>query len=306
MDIGIAGADFDNQEAHKTYPIGLPSPLDDALLFHRQCYDRGIACGFIHPEDDLSRLRALYVPHWVMWKPEWTTAVDAFVKQGGTLILSAMTATRDVNNHIHRSQAPSAGLSQLAGVRVQEFGVVAAPGALGLFDWPQSGLGIYRPTEKPAASSASRIYNFTFGNQEFVAGHLYERLELNAGTEVIGRWSNRFLQDEAMMTTRRHGKGHVIYMGTYLTPEFTAAMVSYISTQHGILPLLADKPDGVEVSIRENDERKICFIQNTLHTTVTIAAVPHGIDLLTGKHINGALDMEAYGCAVIRMEIGNE
>ena len=33
MDVGIAGADFDNQEAHRTYPMGLPSkPAISALL----------------------------------------------------------------------------------------------------------------------------------------------------------------------------------------------------------------------------------------------------------------------------------
>jgi hypothetical protein len=30
MDVGIAGSDFDNQEAHKSYPLGLPSPQDAA------------------------------------------------------------------------------------------------------------------------------------------------------------------------------------------------------------------------------------------------------------------------------------
>ena len=79
MDLGIAGSDFDNQEAHKTYPIGMPSPQDDATLLYRYCYERGIACGFIHPEDDLSQLKVLYVPHWVMWKPEWMLRVAAFV-----------------------------------------------------------------------------------------------------------------------------------------------------------------------------------------------------------------------------------
>jgi beta-galactosidase len=92
MDIAIAGADFDNQEAYKTYAIGLPSPMQDAAHLHRACYQAGIACGFIHPEDDLSRVKALYVPHWVMWKEEWSAAVEKFVAEGGTLILSAMTA----------------------------------------------------------------------------------------------------------------------------------------------------------------------------------------------------------------------
>ncbi|WP_192248721.1 beta-galactosidase trimerization domain-containing protein [Mesorhizobium silamurunense] len=43
------------------------------------------------PTSDLSRLKALYVPHWVMWKQEWNVAIEAFVRGGGTLILSALT-----------------------------------------------------------------------------------------------------------------------------------------------------------------------------------------------------------------------
>ncbi|TIX41126.1 MAG: beta-galactosidase, partial [Mesorhizobium sp.] len=93
MDVGIAGSDFDNQEAHKTFPIGLPSPQDDATLLHQYCYDRGIACGFIHPEDDLSKLKVFYVPHWVIWKDSWTERLQVFAENGGTVIIGARTGT---------------------------------------------------------------------------------------------------------------------------------------------------------------------------------------------------------------------
>ncbi len=58
MDVGIAGTDFDNRQAHKTYPVGMPCPLEDAILLHRRCYTQDIACGFIHPEDDLTSSRS--------------------------------------------------------------------------------------------------------------------------------------------------------------------------------------------------------------------------------------------------------
>ena len=49
----------------------------------------------------------------------------------GTLILSALTANLDVHNHIPATQAPVAGLAELAGVKVAEFGRLAGPGASG-------------------------------------------------------------------------------------------------------------------------------------------------------------------------------
>ena len=300
MDVGIAGADFDNQEAHKTYPMGMPSPLEDAILLHRHCYTQGIACGFIHPEDDLTRLKVLYVPHWVMWKPEWTARVDAFVAQGGTLILSALTATRDVHNHIPTEQAP-VGLSALAGVKVYEFGRLAGPDASGLFPpWPDRYVGAYAPGSVPDAASASRKYRFSFGNQEFTAGHLYEKLELAPGTEVLGQWTNRWLEGSPAITSRKHGKGRVVYVGTYLTPELAAQLAETVCQPAGAVPLLPHLPEGVEVSVRQAEDRVLYFIQNTTDLTVLVKGVVAGTDLLTGQSVAGDLTLASYGCAVVK------
>ncbi len=303
MDLGIAGADFDNQEAYKTYAMGLPSPMEDATLLHRHCYEAGIACGFIHPEDDLSRLKVLYVPHWVMWKPEWTARVEAFVAAGGTLILSAMTGTRDTDNHVHRVQAPAAGLSELAGVKVYEFGRLAGPGADGLFTWRDNKVnGGHVSAVVPPATSAGRHYTFTFGNQEFTAAHLYEQLELAPGTEAIGRWSNRFLQGSPVVTRRPHGAGQVLYVGTYLTTELATQLVSSVIEPAGAAPLMADLPKGVEVTVRQADDRELYFILNTTDETVTVPDVPRGTELLSGEVADGALTLAPYACAIIKRQ----
>ncbi|MES2435772.1 MAG: beta-galactosidase [Pseudomonadota bacterium] len=301
MDVGIAGADFDNQEAHKTYPIGLPSPMEDAIHLHRHCYHTGIACGFIHPEDDLSRLKVMYVPHWVMWKPEWTARIAAFVEQGGTVILSALTATRDVNNHIHRIQAPATGLSALAGVAVSEFGRLTGPAASGLFSPPTERYsGAHTPAEPLPSSSAARVYSFNLGNREFRAAHLYEKLDLAPGTEVLGHWSNRFLQGSPAITARNHGAGRIIYVATYLTAELAEQLVETICQPAGATPLLPNLPAGVEVSVREAANRVLYFIQNTTSDVVTLPCDFAGVDLLTGLQVSKEISFEAHGCAVIK------
>jgi beta-galactosidase len=303
MDLGIAGADFDNQEAYKTYPIGLPSPMQDAQLLHRAAYRSGIACGFIHPEDDLSRLKALYVPHWVMWKSEWNEAVEKFVENGGTLILSAMTGTRDENNHIIRTQAPGTALSRLAGVKVSEFGPLAAPGADGLFTgFREGGIGSYQPSPRPAATSAGRSYTFAIGNQSYTAGHLYERLEIDTGTDILGRWSNRFLEGEPMLTRRPHGKGQVLYLGTYLTEDLVMSFLDLLSDKTGIEPLVAGLPEGLEVSMRKSDDRKLLFVLNTTDQQMTIETLPSGTNLLTGQQIHAKATLEGYGVIIVRLD----
>ncbi len=299
MDVGIAGADFDNQEAYKTYPMGLPSPQQDGALLHRHCYRAGIACGYIHPEDDLSPLKLLYVPHWVMWKPEWDAGVEAFVRRGGTLVVGAMTGTRDAQNHIPRTLAPGPGLATLCGVRVTEFGRVAPKGASGLFHWPSAGLGAYVPHDPLPAGSAERRHRFTLGNQAYEAAHLYERLESEPDVEPLGAWSDRFLAGEPAITRRRVGKGCAVYVGTYLTPELVEGLGAALFADAGVAPLLEDLPTGVEVTERRGPGRRLLFILNTLEAPVTIGNVPKGLEALTETAVSGPLRLEGYGCAAV-------
>ncbi|PLK73157.1 beta-galactosidase [Rhizobium sp. TH135] len=302
IDVGIAGADFDNQEAHKTYPIGLPSPQDDGTLLHVHCYRRGIACGFVHPEDDLSRLKVFYVPHWVMWKPEWTPRLEAFVEAGGTLIVGAMTGTRDINNHIIREQAPGGALAKLCGVRIVEFGRLTAKKGDGLFQRVAPQAGFYDNPNRSAPSSAQRIYTLDFAGRKLDAEHLYEQIETEPDVEILARWSNRFLSGEAAITRRKVGKGEVIYLATYLTPELVQTLDEEVLTPRSIDPLVEQLPTGVEVSLRSSEDHKLLFVLNTLETPTTVRGLPAGSDLLSGRAVSGEEALEGYGCLVINLD----
>lgn len=301
MDVGIAGSDFDNQEAHKTFPIGLPSPQDDATLLHQYCYGRGIACGFIHPEDDLTKLKVFYVPHWVIWKDSWTERLEAFARDGGTVIIGARTGTRDTNNHVIREAAPGRSLSSLTGVRVEDFGRLAAPGANGLFSTMTRSGGLVIPPDRPAESSR-RSRRFSLGNQDLEAAHFYENLAVDADVEAIGIWSNRYAEGTPVITSRSLGKGRVLYVGTYLTEDLTHQLAARTFAQAGITPLVPDLPDGVEVTLRENADRRLLFVQNIKAAAVEVHGVPPGRNLLDdAKPVTATLTLSDYGCAIIEL-----
>ena len=300
MDVGIAGADFDNQEAHRTYPMSLPSPHDDAVLLHRYCYRAGIACGFIHPEDDLSRLKVLYVPHWVMWNDAWTARLEAFAAGGGTVVLSARTGTRDTNNHVIRDPAPGGSLAALAGVTVEEFGILAPVDRDGLLEVSARHVGnrIVQPAE-----SSRRRFALTIGNHEIVAGHMYELLSPGDDTQTIATWSNRFATGRPAATSRAVGKGRAIYVGTYLTEALVPAIFDDAFRRAGVEPLVTGLPQGVEVTMREAANRRLLFVLNTRGEAVDIAGVPSGRSLLTEGRIDGGrLSLGPYGCEIVSLD----
>ena len=78
-------------------------------------------------------------------------------------------------------------------------------------------------------------------------------------------------------------------------------LVDIVLANAGIAPLLPELPAGVEVSIREADDRKLMFVQNTGDLPTIVSNVPPGTDLLTSGPVTGKLQLEPYGCAVIRL-----
>ena len=299
MDVGICGGDFDNQEAHRSYPMGLPSPQDDAALLHGYCYRKGIACGFIHPDDDLSPLKLLYVPHWVIWKDGWTEKVEAFIRKGGTAVFGARTATRDADNHVITTTAPGNGISRLTGVTVTEFGRMAGPQAEGLFPL-QGRYAVGGASAKQPSEATKRRIELTVGNNRITGGHLYERLSLGEDVDVVGRWSTRFLAEEPAITVRRVGAGHAVYVGTYLTEALLEPLCQRLFEMAGVAPLIADLPEGCEVSLREAADRRLLFLANTAAEPATIASVPAGeVLILDGSRDGSNVKLGAYGVAVI-------
>ncbi|MGO8048258.1 beta-galactosidase trimerization domain-containing protein, partial [Rhizobium johnstonii] len=130
------------------------------------------------------------------------------------------------------------------------------------------------------------------GNRELVGGYFYENLAIASDVEVVAAWSNRYAEGQPMATSRKIGKGQVVYVGTYLTPDLTAALAERLFAPVGIEPLLGDLPEGVEVTMRMNDDRRLLFIQNYTDQPAAIGGVPAGRDLLDDeKPVAGRLDL---------------
>jgi beta-galactosidase len=135
------------------------------------------------------------------------------------------------------------------------------------------------------------------------AAHLYELLKVAPGTEVIGRWASRFAEGQAAITSRKIGKGNVIYLGTYLSDALVEVIADQVLAPAGIVPLIANMPAGVEATIRECKDRRLLFILNTLGEPAIIGNVPAGKDLLGDGKVRGTkLSLPAYGCSIIELE----
>ncbi len=80
-----------------------------------------------------------------------------------------------------------------------------------------------------------------------------------------------------------HGKGQVIYLGTYLTPELAEQVFETICIPPGTAPLLPGRARGRRGFSCQARDRALWFILNTQATPVHVPHVPKGRDLLGGR-----------------------
>jgi len=278
VDIGIAGADFVAQHGHEPITHGLPSPKAMAETVHGVFHRAGYAVSVIHPSDTLAGLRLYIVPHLAIFDPAWVPALERFVNEGGTLVIGARTACRDLASNVVADTLPGV-LRDLAGVTVEEYGRQNRPELRPL------ALRI----EGEAADTPTTLW--------------YEQLapDSAAGTDVLARWTSRHLAGTPAITRRRVGRGQVIYVGTYLTAEFVTALLPLLA-RCDALPEPLSSVLGVEIVERVFPDGRRCHILINQNETSVRLPAPTGA---TREHLaerplapGEILELPANGVAI--------
>ncbi|MCC5845339.1 MAG: beta-galactosidase [Verrucomicrobia bacterium] len=273
MDVGVAYADYDAMEARATMPLGLPSLSNHAEAIHRWFFRGHYAAGCVHPADVLDGLKMLIIPHWEVMDPDWLPHLRDFVERGGTLVLGAICATRDTNNHVI-AETPPGFLRELAGVSVEEY------------------------SRKNRADQRSWVMKWD--DREHTAEGWVEILAPEEGTEVLAAWTARHAAGKPAVTCRRQGKGRVLYVGTLMTEAFMERFGPALVRSSGAEPVLPDLPEDVEAAVRYGDGRELLFLINHADMPCELGAVPEGDSLVGERPSEGRLTLPAYGVSVLR------
>jgi len=249
LDVAVAGADFSVQHGHEPISHGLPSPKSMAETVHGVFHRAGHAVGVVHPADVLAGLRLYLIPHFAIFDPAWVPALERFVSEGGTLVIGARCGCRDLRGNVVPDTLPGA-LRGLVGASVQEYG-------------RQN-----RPDLRPLAMRLS-------GTSDDTPTSLwYEQLAPDAGSgaEVVARWTTRHLAGSAAITRRPLGRGQVFYVGTYLTREFTEALLPFLAGFDALPPPISTIPRVEMIERVFPDGRRLHILVNQTETPARVPA----------------------------------
>lgn len=267
----------EQEDAWRTLGNGLPSPGRQQRLGFRELWRRRLPAGLVQSADSFDGLELLVLPSMPLMDAALTAKLRAFVEAGGTLVVTARSATRDRDNQVI-AQTPPGLLAELCGVVVEEFG----------------------------AEEAGSGLTMLVGDKSIELGAGYEVLSLR-GAEPLAVWQASAeygpsaAHGQPAIAAHRVGRGEAIYVGTYLSGENAQAVFDLVLARTA-LKGLAEAADGVEVTARHGQGRRLVFVLNHHGVPQKVTSLPRGRDLLSGRPCEGELTLEPFGVAVIEQE----
>ena len=228
-----------------------PAPI--VQRWHAALRRATVTCDFAPPEGNLGRYRLVLVPALYLVTDEGAANLERYVAAGGTALVGPFSGVVDANDHVRLGGYPGAW-RDLLGVRVEEH-FPLRPGET----VPVDGLG---------------------------TGAVWTEMADSTGAEVLARYSGGPLAGCPALTRNRYGAGTAYYLTTQLDGADLDALLRRVSTEAGVVPVLADPPPGVEaVRRRHPGGRSYTFIANDGPNTVEAAGQrvpPGGLTIVTG------------------------
>ncbi|RKP52940.1 beta-galactosidase [Cohnella endophytica] len=251
---------------------------DTVTAFYRPLYEANIPVDVVHPGSDLSGYDVVIAPMLYMFEKGVPDNLRAFAERGGKLVMSynsGMTNECDVVEYGGFLRP----IDDVFGIIVEEVDALE----------PDMCNRIER-------SDGSRYRTDKWG----------EVVRLN-GAEAIAVFLDDYYAGQPAITRNRYRQGEAYYVATHPEDKFIRELLLGICSEAGVSPLCPNAPEGVEITVREDEGRRFLFMLN--HNPVSIEMDVRGDrdwaegiawqDLLRGENVEGRITLAAYETVIL-------
>ena len=98
----------------------LLDPAAEMQKFYKAFYDQNVGVDVIPEDREFSSYKVVILPQMIITKPEMEEKVEAFVKNGGTVIVTYRHAMKDADNNVPFGETLPVHYNALAGLTVEE------------------------------------------------------------------------------------------------------------------------------------------------------------------------------------------
>lgn len=230
--------------------------VDEVRRYYTALHDSNIMTDIISVDADYSQYKVIIAPVLYMIKPGVDEKLRAFVKNGGTIVVSFFSGIVNENDRVYPGGYPGK-LRDILGIWVEEMDVLP-------------------PT----------MHNeFVYHGRSFESRTWCDLLHTE-GSETLSVYEDDFYKGMPVITKNSFGDGSAYYVATVSTEEFYSVFLTNICKEALVEPVLPPVSQ-VEVTKRIGIEKDYLFLLNYGDDTVQLPAVPEGVDLLSGQKYSG-------------------
>ncbi len=247
--------------------------------YNRQLHDyydafrrAGVSVDVVFPPSDLSTYRVVVAPALYVSDRVLVDKLHAYVKNGGTLILTFRSGVKDENNVVTDHTLPGP-FADLVGVAIHEFD-------------PQ-----INEEQEVVGPGESRFPTRTWSDI------------LDPTTaKVLATYGKGYYVGKPAVTENQAGKGWVYYVGTESNSPFFYDRLISLAAKNSFVALNAKIPPGVEVAVRQKAGTKIIFVLNYTSADQTVPLDQACQNALTGKTELMDVQIPAYDVKVLTVQ----
>ena len=232
---------------------------------------KGINADIVFPLEDLSSYSLVVLPMYYAVSKEAGAWLKEYVKNGGTVVATYLTAYVNENTLAYLGGFPGAGLGEVFGLYAEE-------------------LDTLYPTDSNAVLMKD-------GNKALVKDYC-ELIKLT-GAEVLGTYESDFYAGMPAVTVHSYGNGKAYYIGTRMEEEDLIKFFTQIWSECGIKE--KELPEGVEYLTRTaEDGSTFDFYVNYNATPATVQLAKDGTNLLNGEAVSGKVEILPFNAVVVK------
>lgn len=196
-------------------------------------YSHHAGVDFIPEQGDFKKYRVLVAPLQYLMSEELEQRFQAYVQNGGHLVLTMRTGVKDKNNLCMSHSRLPGNLGKIAGIEVGEYDC--------LRDFT-----VKLRWDDQAEGTASKWCDI---------------ITLKDAKALL-RYDSEFYAGQAAVTKHSYGNGKVYYIGTEPDSETMERLMGLILEEAAIQDHFQDLPQGTEITFREKEGKKFAFVLN--------------------------------------------
>jgi len=233
-------------------------------------YYRNMDCRILEITQSKLNYKLLFVPGVAVMDKATATKIRDFVKNGGTVVMTANSAVVDTTGQVFATTRPGL-LNDVIGIRVGSFEETEAMNEI----------------SRKGYKGKKLEFNYK-GKAIDTESARFDIIEPK-GAEVIGSLTS-LDKDYPIMTSNKYGKGRAIYVGLPAKGEVLDGLIDELITELGIKKG-PDVPSGVMA--RQIDEKHFLYLKVTAEPRiVTLKGISKSV--LFDKDYNGNITIQPY------------